>query len=264
VAGGDRRAFYLAMAELARRHVEAPVGAGADLTRFELSVFSQNGEDGVIAEILRRVGPGPREFVEFGIGRGTEGNCVALADVLGWSGLFMEGAADDARGLAWKYRASERVRTREARITADNLDGLLAEAGVSTEPDVFSIDIDGNDVWVWRALRHARPRLVIVEYNAQLDPHHAIAQPYDPAWVWQGTDWFGASLGALELVGREQGYTLVHTELSGVNAFFVRDDLADRFADVTEVPRRSQNYGGEGYGHPAHAGGGEYVELVPR
>ena len=261
MAGAERRTHYGAMSELSRRHAEGFEGAGADLTRFEFSVSSQNGEDGVIAEILRRIHPARHEFVEFGIGRGTEGNCVFLADVLGWSGLFMEGDPDAANALRWKYRGNPRIRTAHAHVTAENLDGLLREHGVSSEPDIVSIDIDGNDIWVWRALESARPRLVIIEYNAQLDLDSTLAQPYDAAWVWSGTDWFGASLGALEHVGREKGYRLVHTELSGVNAFFVRDDLADHFTDIVAPPRRSQNYEGSGYGHPPHAGGGVYVDL---
>jgi len=261
MASDERRSFYLALGELARRHADGVPGSGPDLTRFEMTVYSQNGEDGVIAEILRRIGPGRREFVEFGIGRGTEGNCVALADVFGWSGLFMEGDAEAARSLAWKYRDSTPVRTLCARITAENIDQLLRDNGVSSEPDVVSIDIDGNDLWIWRAMTHTRPRVLVIEYNAHLDHRRPLVQPYDPDWVWSGTDWFGASLCALELVAARKGYRLIHTELAGVNAFFVRSDLSDRFADVIAAPRRSQNYDGHGYGHPEHPGGGTYVEL---
>jgi hypothetical protein len=124
-----------------------------------------------------------------------------------------------------------------------------------------SVDVDGNDLWIWRAITHARPRVLVIEYNAHLDHSRRLVQPYDPNWTWDGTDWFGASLAALELVGREQGYTLVHSELIGANAFFVRDDLAERFEDIERVPRRSQNYDGHGHGHPEHPDGGTWVEL---
>jgi hypothetical protein len=256
----ERQAFYAALAELARRHAGEPT-PGTDLTACELGVYSQNGEDGVIAEILRRIGgPGRREFVEFGVERGVEGNCVALADVFHWSGLFMEADEEKAHALAWKYRDNARVSTALARVTAENINELLATNGVSDEPDVVSIDVDGNDLWIWRALRHARPRLVVIEYNASLDQSRRLTVPYNPDREWDGTDFFGASLAALEQVGREQGYRLVHTELAGVNALFVRSDLADRFTGP--VPRRSQNYAGQGYGHPEHAGGGQFVELT--
>lgn len=259
----ERQTFYGALAELARRHAaEAMLPPGPDLTRFELGVYSQNGEDGVIAEILRRIGPGRREFVEFGAERGTEGNCVALADVFGWSGVLIEADEASARSLAWKYRDNDNVKTVRARVTAENIDQVFADASVSAEPDVLSIDVDGNDIWVWRRLTCARPRLVVIEYNAHLDHARPVAVPYDPDWVWDGTDWFGASLGALELVASEHGYRLVHTELAGVNAFFVRGDLAGHFDDVKRVPRRSQNYDGHGFGHPEHpAESAAYVEL---
>jgi hypothetical protein len=251
--------FYDALAEFATRHAgTAPWPGSPDLTAYELGVYSQNGEDGVIAEVLRRIGPGRREFVEFGVEHGVEGNCVALADVCGWGGLFLEADEDKARGLAWKYRDNPRVRTAQATVTAESIDALFAEHGVSAEPDIVSIDVDGNDLWLWRALTHARPRLLIVEYNANLDQRRPLVQPYDPGWRWGGTDYFGASLAALEVVGREKGYSLVHTELAGVNAFFVRDDLVHHFEGLG-VPRRPANYDGRGGGHPH--GEGRYVEL---
>ncbi len=258
----ERLAFFAALAELVRRHDgTAALPAGPDLTRYELGVYSQNGEDGVLAEILRRIGPGRREFVDFGAQRGLEGNCVALADIFGWQGLFMEADEDGAAALAWKYRDNDRVRTLRARVIAENVDELFAAGGVSDEPDVLSIDVDGNDLWIWRALTHARARVVVIEYNAHLEQRRALVQPYDPDHEWAGTDWFGASLGAIELVAGELGYRLVHTELAGVNAFLVRDDLAHHFADVEPVPRRAPNYDGHGGGHPPHPGGGHYVEL---
>jgi len=258
----EPHAFYLALAELVRRHDGTSVPpAGPDLTGSELRVYSQNGEDGVLAEIIRRIGPGRREFVDFGAQRGLEGNCVALADVLGWQGLFMEADEDGAAALAWKYRDSDHVRTRRARVTAENVDKLFSAGGVSGEPDIVSIDVDGNDLWIWRALTHARPRVLVIEYNAHLDHRRPLVQPYDPDHEWAGTDWFGASLGAIELVGAERGYRLVHTELAGVNAFLVRDDVAQHFADVEHVPRRAPNYDGHGGGHPPHPGGGHYIEL---
>lgn len=258
----DRRVFYAALAELGRRHAVAPPApAGAGLAPYELGVYSQNGEDGVLAEIVRRIGPGGREFVEFGVESGVEGNCVALADVLGWSGLFMETDDAHARALAAKYRGSPRVRTAQARITAENVDDLFARNGVSAEPDVLSVDVDGNDLWIWKALTHARPRVVVIEYNAALDHDRPLVQPYDPDWTWRGTDWYGASLGALELVAAEKGYALVHTDLTGVNAFFIRTDLMPHFDDIEAAPRRSPNFFGTGQGHPPDPDGGRYVDL---
>ena len=191
-----------------------------DLTRHELRVFSQNGEDGVIEAILRRVGHGPPSFVEFGVGAGTEGNCVFLADVLGWPGLFMESDPAAFAALAGKYGARPEVRTVQASVRPGNVEALIRSAGLPGELTVLSIDVDGMDYWIWRALE-IRPRLLVIEYNAHL-PHDAVlVQPLEPEVAWDGTDYFGASLGALRRLAASKGFRLVHTDLAGVNAFFV-------------------------------------------
>ena len=123
------------------------VAQDGDLTQFEYTVFSQNGEDGVICELLHRIGEGDRSFVEFGTQTGVESNCVFLAEVLGWSGLFMEGG-DDHDVLARRWRGCPRIRTRRAMVTPENINSLLDDEEVSAEPAILSIDIDGNDYHV--------------------------------------------------------------------------------------------------------------------
>jgi hypothetical protein len=235
-----------------QRHVEIygkAVGA-ADLTGYEARVFSQNGEDGVIAEILARIGTGPRWFVEFGAGSGHEGNCVVLADAYAWSGLF--GEADDRlfERLASKYVHNDRVRTARACITANNVESVFRAHSVPKDFDVLSIDIDGNDYWIWKAIVAFRPRLVVIEYNASLSTEEALVFPYDEDWVWDGTAFYGSSLGALCDLAKQKGYQLVHTDLCGVNAFFVRDDLAPSVG-VANPPRRAPNFGLTGGRMPA-------------
>jgi hypothetical protein len=246
VKHADRtRAVYPALGELARRW-----GGGPDLTASELRVFSQNGEDGVIAAIFDAIGTGAGGFVEFGIQDGTEGNSVFLAQVLGWSGVFLE--ADDGAfaALERRYAGSPRVRTVHAAVEPDTVEALFAQADVPEEPDLVSIDVDGNDYWIWRGLVKHRPRLVIIEYNGALDPLSKRVMPYTPGFRWDGTSDYGASLGALEELAGEKGYRLVHTELAGVNAFFVREDLAGGLPSGEAVPRRSANHVLMGLGHP--------------
>jgi hypothetical protein len=239
------RAVYPALGELARRYGPAP-----DLTASELRVFSQNGEDGVIAAILDAIGAGGGGFVEFGIQDGTEGNTIFLAQVMGWSGVYLE--ADDASfaALERRFAANPRVRTLHAAVEPATVEALFAQAGVPAEPDIVSIDVDGNDYWIWRALSAYRPRIVIVEYNGAVDPRERRVMPYTPGFRWDGTSDYGASLGALEDLATEKGYRLVHTELAGVNAFFVREDLADGLPAGDAVPRRSANHVLMGLGHP--------------
>ena len=253
-------AVYANLAQLvARLDDPPPVGPG-DLTRYELRVFSQNGEDGVLCELLRRVDSREPQFVEFGIGPGTQGNCVFGAEVLGWQGLFIE-PSDDYPALERRWAGRSRVQTARALITPQNVNALFEQHGVPEEPDIVSIDIDGNDYWVWEALT-SRPRIVVVEYNANLDtaPDVRLVQPYQER-AWDNTDFFGASLGALEALGRRKGYRLVHTELAGVNAFFVRDDLGAELPAPEEVPRRRANLRLSGRGHRPDPEGREYLTV---
>jgi Glycosyl transferases group 1 len=262
------RALYLAISELQRRHSTSAGDTGAapeslNLTGSELRAFSQNGEDGVLAEILRRVGAPTRFFVEFGVESGREGNCVFLADVMGWQGVFMEADHDLYGVLARKYVAHGRVRTRRAQITPETVEQVFEEAGVPREPDVLSIDVDGQDYWIWEAIENYVPRVVVVEYNSALDPRRRLVQPNEPSRQWDGSEFFGASLGALRSLAERKGYRLVHTELSGVNAFFVRGDLApEAFHDVADVAMRgTPNYFQGGYRHPGARAGWRYLDL---
>jgi hypothetical protein len=254
VKHADRsRGVYPALGELAGRYRDAGA-APPDLTAFELRVFSQNGEDGVLAEILRRIGVAGGGFVEFGVHDGTEGNTVFLAQVLGWAGVYLEADAAAFAALERRWAASARVRTVHAAVEPDTVQALFAGAGVPEEPDVVSIDVDGNDYWIWRALTRYRPRIVVIEYNGALDPASRRVMPYSRDFAWDHTSAYGASLGALEDLGAEKGYRLVHTELAGVNAFFVRDDLAAGLPAGPAVPRRSANHALLGLDHPPPRG----------
>jgi hypothetical protein len=221
----------------------------APLTAFERSLSSQNGEDGILALILYRIGVESHWFVEFGIEDGSQGNCVALARESGWDGLFIECDDENFALLKDRWADEPRIRTLHAKVTADSVNELFAGAGVPVEPDVLSIDVDGNDYWIWEALEGYRPRVLVSEYNASLDPAATVAMPRDDDQRWDGTDYFGASIGALRHLGHERGYRLVHTDSIGVNAFFVREDLAGPFLDEGEVPLHPPAYGLENAGH---------------
>jgi hypothetical protein len=262
------RTVYLALSQLRTRHAAIRAQRGEppvtpDLSSFELRVFSQNGEDGVLAEVLRRVGAPTRFFVEFGAEYGREGNCVYLADVARWHGLFLEPTEEAYRMLERKYAMESGVRTIQAAVTPENIEQFFTQGEVPPEPDVLSIDIDGQDYWVWEAIESYRPRVVVIEYNSALDPRRRLVEPKQPGRVWEGTEYFGASLGALRTLGDRKGYRLVHTELSGCNAFFVRDDLGgEAFLEPTEVAvRGAPNYYQSGYRHPPAVPGRRYLDL---
>jgi hypothetical protein len=245
------RSYYLALAEYQRRRRD-PIPE-LELRFHELSISSQNGEDGVIQEILRRSGVSERPyFVEFGVSA-AEGCAILLTDLLGWSGLFIEADTEEFHALRDKY-ANENVSVLNETISPDNVEALFRRANVPEEPDLLSIDIDGNDYWVWKAIDSYRPRVVVIEFNSSLPAASELVQP--PSEESWDTAHFGASLGALIALGREKGYRLVHTEVTGANAFFVRDDLPAEWP----APRLAgPNYVLRGRGHPGAGRESDYV-----
>ncbi len=203
------------------------------LSRFEAKIYSQGGEDGIIAEIFRRIGVTNKVYVEFGSGNGQENNTVFLLRS-GWSGLWIEASADQVKS-ARKHFAREiqagRLTVLNAFVTAENIEELFGRANVPAELDLLSIDIDRNDYWVWRKIQRYRPRVVVIEYNAMFPPGVEWVVEYDPKAWWDGSSHFGASLTSYERLGRQKGYGLVGCNLSGVSAFFVRQDLLrERFS----------------------------------
>ncbi len=252
------RTTLLALAELSRRGAHDVPDLGTDLTPYELRVFSQNGEDGVIAEILRRTGTGPRYFAEFGAEFGVETNSAVLCDVRGWGGLYIEGGGESFARLQRRYAPRADVTTLRSLVTPENVQALFAQGGVPEDLDLLSIDVDGAEYWIWEALTGHRPRLVVVEYNAALDPGRRLVQPRD-AGPWDRTDFIGASIGALRSLGEQKGYRLVHCELGGNNAFFVREDLPGPWPE--RVVMRAPNFFLLGGGHLPDPHGRQYVDL---
>jgi hypothetical protein len=204
-----------------------------DLRAFERTVFSQNGEDGIIQEILRRIGVQNKFFVEFGVETGEVCNCARLAVEEHWEGLFIEARRDQFEKLTERYRSNPKIRCANHYISSTNIECILADNKVPADLDLLSIDIDGNDYWVWAAINHWHPRMVVIEYNPTKGPAQKWVMAENPNHVWDGTNYFGASLASLKELGKKKGYTLVATDSRGVNAFFVRDDLVGegRFLD---------------------------------
>ncbi len=202
------------------------------LNRYEFKVFSQAGEDGIISEIFNRIGTTNKFFVEFGVGNGLENNSAYLL-VKGWQGYWIEGSERFCKSIRQSFKdliANQQLTLKNTFITAANIEDLFREGNVPTELDLLSIDIDGNDYWVWQAITNYRPRVVIVEYNAIYPPESSWVMQYNPSHQWKYNSHVGSSLKALEKLGHQQGYKLVGCSFSGVNAFFVREDLlADHF-----------------------------------
>ena len=228
------------------------------LTSFGGQVFSQGEEDGILSEIFRRVGVTNRMFAECGVGDGLENN-TAYPLLRGWSGYWFEADSGLREEIARTFRrplSEGRLTVAAEFLTKESVAGAFARHGVPTEFDLLSLDIDRNTSHLWRGLKAFRPRVVVAEYNASIPASDAWEIEYDPNATWNGSVYFGASLKAFELLGREMGYSLVGCTLTGVNAFFVRDDLiSGQFAEPFtaeyhyEPPRY---YLIRGSGHPRH------------
>ncbi|MCS6813234.1 MAG: FkbM family methyltransferase [Cyanobacteria bacterium] len=227
------------------------------LIPFGAKVYSQSDEDGIIREIFRRIGTTNKLFVEFGVGNGLENNTLALL-FDGWKGLWIDAAPRSIATIRQQFANlldAGILKVVQSLITVDNINTLIADNIAHPEVDLLSVDIDGNDFHVLNAITCISPRVIVVEYNAKFSPPLLFCMEYDATHTWQRDDCFGASLKFLEVHLAKKGYRLVGCNLSGVNAFFVRQDLvADKFLEpfTAEQHYEPPRYYLSGYfaGHP--------------
>lgn len=234
VAGGmrqSRRQVELVRSALGDLAVMLRVaGAARTLEDWEFQVFSQAGDDGIIQWLVREVPVSKKTFVEFGVEDYTEANTRFLLTRNYWSGLVMDGSAGNAAAIrSDMISVGRRLRSAQAFITAENINDALRTNGMSGPIGLLSIDIDGNDYWVWKAIEEVEASIVVIEYNARFGPERAVVVPYRPdfqrAEAHHSMIYYGASLAALCGLGREKGFDLVGCNSYGNNAFFVRSDL---------------------------------------
>lgn len=202
-----------------------------DFGEIEFSAFSQWGEDGIIDWLVSKLPMIPKTFVEFGVENYQESNTRLLIQMRNWRGLIIDGSKENIRDIkrqeiSWRYQ----LHFLNKFITRENIDRLIVDAGFRGEIGLLSIDIDGNDYWVWQAIRSVSPVVVVCEYNAVFGDLHPVTVPYREDFnrtkAHHSNLYFGASLPALIYLAREKGYKFVGTCAAGVNAFFVRDDIA--------------------------------------
>ena len=168
------------------------------------------------------------------MGDGLENNTAYLL-TQNWRGCWIEGDAKSAGRIQATFQrplSEGRLKFRNSFITAENIDSLFSELEVPIQFDLLSLDIDRNTYHVWKALSSFQPRVVAVEYNATFPADVEWIADYEPRRGWNNSMYFGASLKAYERLGATFGYALVGCDLSGTNAFFVRNtERLESFAE---------------------------------
>jgi len=209
----------------------------------EFRNYSQNGEDGILLYIFSLIGMATRKCVEICAGDGIECNAANLILNHGFTGLLVDGSEQNVavgNDFYQLHRDTYAFAPRVVQhwIDRDTVDGFLRDQGLAGEIDLLTIDIDGNDYWIWEAIQCVSPRVVVVEYCNSWGPDEPVSMRYDRDYVWRieepGMPHSGASLAAFVALARRKGYRLVGSQMRCFNAFFVRADLgADILPEVS-------------------------------
>jgi hypothetical protein len=236
----------------------------------EFKVSSQWGGDGILQYLIEQVRPTSQTFIEFGVQNYVESNTRFLLLNVYWRGLILDSNKEfivyiKADEIYWRHD----LTAVPAFITRDNINGLIKSAGFSGPIGVLSIDIDGNDYWVWEAIDVVDPEIVIVEYNSLFGPHRAISIPYDPTFVRQEVHpsylFWGCSLAALCVLGERKGYVFVGSDSTGDNAYFVKASRAGNLIPLTAAEGYIESHFRESrdaHGNLSFTGGKDRFALI--
>ena len=194
---------------------------------WEFSGFSQNGEDGILDVLRSQLRSGNRHFVEIGASDGVENNTAWLLVAEKYAGLMVEGDRWlSARAQRNIMSHSIGAECRQMFVTVESLPVIRATVA-HADPEVFSLDIDGNDLYIMRAALEAgfRPRIIVVEYNSVYGPDRSVTIEYQPAFTLGESHpsqlHYGVSVSGWRTMLEARGYRFVTVDRNGVNAFFV-------------------------------------------
>lgn len=215
---------------------------------WEFSGFSQNGEDGILDVLRSQLLVSNRYFIEIGSADGVENNTAWLAVVEKYAGLMLDGNSamvDRANRVVTPFSIG--VESRSLFVTRDNV-ATIRELALQMRPDVFSLDIDGNDYYVAKALfaEGFKPAIFAVEYNSAYGPELQLTIPYSEHFSMVDAHpsqlYYGVSIAGWRFFFESQGYRFVTVDRAGVNAFFVDPERFDiTFLDQLEGVRFNEN-----------------------
>jgi hypothetical protein len=197
---------------------------------YEFKVFSQWGEDGIIDYLVSNLYIKNKTFIEFGVENYEEANTKFLLLNKNWSGLIIDSSIDNISlikksEIYWKYSLEAVCEF----INTKNINKIIESSNLAKEVGILSIDLDGNDYWIWKEINVISPSIVIIEYNARFGKKKSCTVPYDENFLRQKKHYsmiyYGASIQALVKLGKEKGYEFVCCNKAGNNAFFVKKEL---------------------------------------
>ena len=174
---------------------------------FASNVYSQNGEDGIIAKVLEVINERSGWCVEFGAWDGIHlSNTCNLIKNYGSAAVLIEGNPQRCQEIKQNFDSSQKVIPINAFVGFEPencLDSILKQTEIPTNFDLLSIDIDGNDYHIWDSVQHYRPKVVVIEYNPTIPNPVDFVQPQDMN-VSQGS-----SLLSINKLAKQKGYELV-------------------------------------------------------
>lgn len=229
-AAASNQTTNMLLGKLLSNQVRA-LGPRRELRDAEFRVFSQWGDDGIIQYLIHNVRVENDAFIEFGVEDYTEANTRFLLLNDNWRGLIIDASAENiARvrrdDLHWRHDLEAICEF----VSRENINPLISGAGFNGLIGLLSIDVDGNDYWIWEAIDVVDAAIVVVEYNSVFGPSKALSVPYDPAFQRTNAHYsnlfWGCSLRALCLLAERKGYVFVGSNTNGNNAYFVKRELA--------------------------------------
>tara|TARA_A100000164_G_scaffold380933_1_gene430357 strand:+ start:4048 stop:4893 length:846 start_codon:yes stop_codon:yes gene_type:complete len=200
-----------------------------NINDFEYRIFSQFGEDGIIQYLINNLKIEKKIFVEFGVENYEEANTRFLLENNNWKGLIIDSSRENIKFIKQQqYFWKNNISAINEFIKVENINEILKKNKIIGKIGLLSIDVDGNDYWIWEGITQIEPDIVVIEYNSRFGNDRSVTIPYDPKFV-RGKEnsilYFGASLKALKKLGSSKGYELFCTNLNGNNAFFVKKEL---------------------------------------
>lgn len=228
------RLIYRREKKIARKHEilkwleqfqKKPIGA---LYEASFDIFTYHGEDGIVVYLLQKLNNVPKTFVDIGAGDCIKSNCATLVQHFAWEGIFIDKDEKQLEIGKSFYKSlikhGARISFVNEEVTISNINTIISGKGMKGEIGLLSIDIDGNDYWVWKAIEVIGPRIVIIEAKVEFG-YHKVIVPYGKHNHHSVNKMYnGASVESLKKLGEQKGYKLVGAIKQGYNLFFIRQN----------------------------------------